>query len=100
LPRYTRPKPHARHPLGERWIKASKGVFEMDEMTATEMRAVILDRSYENTYFPTPYNALKKTDPTCFALNADQRLLAPGDGVPKPESEGCTRCWPSRRCTC
>ena len=79
--------------VGDRWLKARNKVFDLDDITATELRIITLDWVHENVFYPGAYTPGTTSAPTCWALNENGRELAPSDDTPDKQSDSCSNCW-------
>ncbi len=84
----------ARAPVtGDRWFRFRDKKFMLGDIGTSELRAVILDFTFENAYFPGSYSPNQRQAPTCWAVGVDGRTLAPGDKVANKQNAVCEGCW-------
>jgi hypothetical protein len=80
--------------IGDRWLKTKNKNFELGDLSATEIKVVVLNWVFENVYYANAYNPAATTAPICWALGDNELDLAPDDSVPARQSEtGCSNCW-------
>ena len=79
--------------FGDRWLKLKDKKFSLGDASTSELKAVILDFVYENSYFQGAYNPSARQAPVCWAVGLDGATLAPGDEVPDRQNPSCQGCW-------
>jgi hypothetical protein len=87
--------------MGIRWMKMVRGVFDLDGITATELRVVLLDWMYAYSLYAGPYDPSNTAPPVCWAVGAIPTEMSNSDMVPSPKSTSvqsrtCATCWASQ----